>query len=275
MHEEIVSKYKKLIAEASALSHPRILINVCSHGNETIGLEVADHISTLPVVNGSVTVHVANTLAVEKGARFIETDLNRSFPGSTAGSYEEQIAHHMMEYISYFDYLIDIHSTVSGMENCLIVEDDSDQIQSMISVCSNAQTVLHMSATKGASIFTATLLPDKVIPAIAFEYGDNSEDTVKRTTVDIVHILTRLGVFSGIAPVSEFKPEQFECYEVYPKSETDTVRDDIINYSLVHKGQPIGVTQEGKDILSDSDFYPVLFGEKNYKTIFGFKARKV
>lgn len=276
MHSEIVEKYTTLISQVKTLSHPRVLVNVCSHGNETLGIEVLDKLKEIPVQSGSVVFHIANELALKEGKRFIDSDLNRSFPGSVTGGYEEQVAFQMMQYIPHFDYVIDIHSTVSDIKDCLIIEDDSPEVQRLLSVCQNAKTILHMTATKGVSLSTATRLLDKTIPAIAFEYGGNDAETRDRTYSDIRNILSLLGVIKSTDFVANtHKPQQFECYATYPKLETDIPNVEIRNYEIIHKGDVIGYSEDRTLILSDSDFYPVLFGEINYKTIFGFKAKKL
>ena len=177
---EITQKYDILISETEHLDHPRVLINICTHGNEVLGISVMNELQKNTVVHGSLNFHIANPAAVAQNKRFIETDLNRTFPGMVSGTYEQRIAAELMRYVPQFDYLIDIHSTVSGMQDCLIIEDNCDEIQSMISVCHYARTVLHMNATKGASLFTATRMPECTIPAIAFEYGSNDQQSCKR-----------------------------------------------------------------------------------------------
>ncbi len=250
-------------------------MNVCSHGNEVLGLHVIEKIKNLKIVNGSITCNIANAQAVLHNKRFIDSDLNRSFPGKQNGNNEEQIAFYMMLYMSNFDYIIDVHSTVSGIQNCIIIEDDSKEVQKMISVCEHVKTILYMTATKGISIFTATRHENKIIPAIAFEYGDNSLGTIEKTYQDVVNIFSMLGVVKSIIDKKSCNTsEQFECYEIYSKNETDTLNPTVKNYELIHHGDIVGYTQDGKQIISDSDFYPVLFGESHYKTIFGFKARK-
>lgn len=276
MHSELTEKYQKLIQQVHALAHPRVLINVCSHGNETLGIEVVNKLEHIPIKTGSVVFHVANELALKQSKRFIDSDLNRSFPGVETGNYEQQIAFQMMQYIPHFDYVIDIHSTVSRIKNCLIIEDDSPEVQKLISMCQNAKTILQITATKGVSLFNATRLSEKTIPAIAFEYGDNDEDTREKTIVDIKNILSLLGVIESKNFIAKTNvQQQFECYDVYPKQETDVPNSQIKNYEIVHVGDVVGYADDGSSILSDSDFYPVLFGETNYKTMFGFKARRV
>lgn len=276
MNSEIDNKYRRLISEVDNLAHPRILINICSHGNEVLGLGVVDKLKNIQAINGSITFHTANELAVKQMKRFIDSDLNRSFPGSMSGNYEQQIASKMMGYIPYFDYVIDIHSTVSDTKDCLIIEDNSSEVQKLLSVCRNAKTVLHMTATKGTSIFRATRLPERIIPAIVFEYGDNNIYTTEKTYSDILNVLSLLGVTESINPVVKtHELQQFECYAAYPKLETDIPNPKIKNYEMVHKGDIVGYSKDGASILSDSDFYPILFGETNYTTIFGFKANKL
>lgn len=276
MNSKIVKKYRGLISEVGGLAHPRVLINICSHGNEVLGLAVVNKLKNIQIINGSITFHTANELAVKRNRRFIDFDLNRSFPGSMSGNHEQQIASEMMEYVPYFDYVIDIHSTVSDTKDCLIIEDNSSEIQKLLSVCQNAKTVLLMTATKGSSIFRATRLPERIIPAIVFEYGDNNNSTTEKTYSDILNVLSLLGVIESISPVNKtHKLQQFECYATYPKLETDIPNSKIKNYEIIHKGDVVGYSKDGVAILSDSDFYPILFGETNYTTIFGFKANKL
>lgn len=181
----------------------------------------------------------------------------------------------MMRYVPLFDYVIDIHSTVLGMKNCLIIEDNSDIVQKMISACGNCKTVLHMTATKGLSLFTATRVGDKIIPAIAFEYGDNSPEVTEKCFEDIYKILKALELVKSESVVSENVPDQFECYESFKKNLGDVLVNKIENYTLVRKGEVIAMSKVGEEILAPEDFYPILFGETNYTTIFGFKGIKI
>lgn len=257
--------------------HPRLLINICTHGNEVLGLYVMELLKKHTYTNGSITFNIGNPLALEKKVRFIESDLNRSFPGSPTGTYEEKIAYRLMSYVPNFDYVIDIHSTVSGIKNCLIIEDDSEEVQKMISVCTHAETVLHMTATKDSSFFASCRLSNKIIPALAFEYGDNGEEAVRKTYEDILAILHLIGVLKNNFDnnIHATAPKQFECYKMFFKKETDVLSSSIKNYELVLKGGVVGFSEGGDPIFAPEDFYPVLFGETNYKTLFGFMGRKV
>lgn len=265
--------YYNKIKRVKKISHPRILINICCHGNEIIGLDVKKLCKKLKIIHGSITFNTANPKALATRKRYIESDLNRSFPGSKTGTYEEQIANQMMKYVKLFDYVFDIHSTESDMENSLIIEDTSSKIQKMISVCKNANVVLYMSATKGSSIFTACRQTKSIIPGLAFEYGKDP----KKTYEDLIGILKILGIIAQSlnTKLNHKNPNQFKCYATFPKYPGDILSDDIKDYKLIYKGDIIGYSVNKKPIIAPKNFYPVLFRETNYKTFFGFMAKKM
>lgn len=276
MINSIKELYLEKIAAAEKLNHPRVLVNICSHGNEIIGLEVEKIFKDTEVINGSVTFNFANPWAVEQHKRFIEKDLNRSFPGSETGLFEERIANEMTKYISLFDYVFDIHSTESDLVNCIVIEDNNNVTQQMISVCHNAEKVLYVSATSGSSIFAACRLGEKIIPGLAFEYGDNSSESAKRTYEDLISILGDLNIIKNQLGNLELpkKIEQFECHKTFPKNPGDVLVESVKNYELVLKDSIVAYTADKKPILAPEDFYPILFGEPNYTDIFGFMAKK-
>jgi predicted deacylase len=274
---DIIEKiFHEKIQKANELRRPRVLVNICSHGDEIIGLDVQEKCIDLTIKKGSLIFNIGNPEALRLGKRFVESDLNRSFPGSENGTYEEQIAFYMMKYISLFDYVVDIHSTVSGIDNCIIIEDNSPETNRLISACHNCDTILLMTATKGSSIFTACRQEDNIIPAVTFEYGNNSIETTNRTYDDLLSVLAEIGVVDQPNNLSVIKtPSKFECYATFSKSIDDILEKNIENFKLVKNGDVVGHTIQGLPITAPTDFYPVLFGKNSYTTIFGFMAKKI
>lgn len=66
----------------------------------------------------------------------------------------------------------------------------------------------------------------------------------------------------------------FEVNNTVPKSDGEKLSRKIINYKLVKKSE-VYATLSGKKVLARKSFYPILFGQKNYETIFGFAATKM
>jgi len=275
MNYNIDKIYLEKIKQVKKMNHPRILVNICSHGNEILGLKIEKLFKNIEIINGSVTFNIGNQEAVDKKVRFIDSDLNRSFPGKKNGNKEEIIAYNMMKYIKYFDYLIDIHSTVSGLKNSIIVEDYSSRVKKIVSVCKNADTILVMSATSGSSIFRTCVV--NKIPGMAFEYGDNSIETAKRTFEDLINILSYLKVvdLKINKKTRNINLRKFNCYDTIQKKDGDVLKSGLNNFKLIKKGEIIKYDKDKNPIVSNEDFYPILLGEKNYKNIFGFKGKLI
>jgi len=97
------------------ISPLRVVLVCCVHGNERYGLEVfsyfRDHLSEYP----GLKILLAHEAALEANVRFLETDLNRSFPGTIDGSFEEQLAKDILCEIQDIPLVIDIHTTTSDI----------------------------------------------------------------------------------------------------------------------------------------------------------------
>ncbi|MFC1586155.1 aspartoacylase [Fibrobacterota bacterium] len=126
----------------------RIFIIGGTHGNERIGVHATQYIHEHTAEFACGSVHTIKTLigspkAVIRNARYIETDLNRSFtydyssPKSNQdveqvlsgdGDYEIkralEIRRELNALLKPVDFLIDLHTTTSNMGNCLIVSDN-------------------------------------------------------------------------------------------------------------------------------------------------------
>jgi succinylglutamate desuccinylase len=102
----------------------RLYIVVAQHGDEIFGLSVARFIHESKASN--CRVRIGHPEAVEKGKRFLETDLNRSF-NSPNPSKEALIAVDIVNDIREYepDYIIDIHTSTSNVGKVTIIAEDS------------------------------------------------------------------------------------------------------------------------------------------------------
>jgi succinylglutamate desuccinylase len=90
----------------------RIAVFCGVHGDEPVGMLVVDHLrKNLAIDSGEVFLVYANPKAIEKKARQVERNLNRSFIRTSAGSsYEEKRAKTLMDLLDTCDAMLDIHS---------------------------------------------------------------------------------------------------------------------------------------------------------------------
>jgi succinylglutamate desuccinylase len=273
MKQKINDKYSLMnIKKIKESPSPRILLNACTHGSERVGLHVIKYFKKIKILRGTLVINIANEQAVKSKKRFIGSDLNRVFPGKSNGNYEERLAYQMKPFIEPFDVVIDIHSTESGVSSSLIITKLSRQTKEVIKAV-EPEKVLYMNTkprTPHALISSAKV-------GVAFEYG---KDKDKKTYTETVQGINRLlqhyqMIKSGVIKKNRRKTEFYEIYEKEEKSSGFEISPSIKNFHLVKKGELIGANKKGEKIYAKESFYPVLFGKNTYKTIFGFKARKI
>ena len=247
-----------------------ILITIGTHGNEKIGRRVAAHLKNVSVTNGRLDVIVANERAFNLNKRCIDQDLNRSFPGKKNGNYEQRRAYALTPLIRSADIVVDLHSTTSELKDAVIVTRLTEKTRTYLDVIS-PKYVLVMRATKNNALISGAKV------GLAFEYGkDKDPKTILKVTAGIRKLLAHLNM---VAPIQSRKnktvpPIFFDVYETVPKPAGAKLMKSIKNYSLIQKGQTYA-TIDGTPIRATRDFYPILFGESNYETIFGFAASRM
>lgn len=267
----MLNKYsKKNIQKILQSPSPRVLLNVCTHGSEQVGLEVAKYFSDTKPLCGTLVINIANEKATMLEKRFITHDLNRVFPGKKNGSYEEKLAYNMKPFVDVFDAVIDVHSTETGMASSIIITDFFPEMKPLLKIIS-PKRVIYMNTKKTNALMSSAKL------GIAFEYGkDKSKKTYSETVQGIKHLL---GYYEMIKlPKKKQTKKVIEFYEVdasVPKPERFEVVSSIKNFVIVKKGSALGYNLDTKEkIFAEKSFYPILFGKNSYKTIFGFSSKK-
>lgn len=248
----------------------KIILNILTHGDEKIGLHVVKEIKKLKMSRKGLVFQIANKKAFDTHERFVDQDLNRSFPGKKNGNYEERLAYKLSPVIKSADLVIDIHSTTSGLKDAIIVTKLDVKTLSYVSlIC--PRYVLIMKATKDSALISQAKV------GIAFEYGkDNSLRATEKIILDIKKLLSKAGFLprdfsqnKKVAPT-----DYFEVLSIVPKPKGFSLSQGIKNYQLVKKGTIYASCGKEKKV-AEENFYPILFGEKKYKDYFGFKGKKI
>ena len=178
----------------------------------------------------------------------------------------------MVPFIKAFDFVIDVHSTETGLVSTLIVTKYDPALKGLFRAIA-PKRVVQMSATKSNALIS------RASRGIAFEYGkDKAVATFHETVVGIERALTYMGLLTPNRKTSIKKKKNvpfFKAYAVFPKPRGFIVRKGIKNFEKLSKGALIGHNPDTREkIYTKEAFYPVLFGNNSYKTIFGFKAKK-
>ncbi len=255
----------------------KVLVVASTHGHERIGLKVIEELVKLKIDKTSLRLEIGNPMASEKNIPYLESDLNRIFPGKKDGNYEERRADQLQSIIEDFDIVIDVHSTKTtdlGDDSMLIVTKINSETQEIIDTIKPPKVLLMKYKSDNALISAAKA-------GIAFEYGmDDSHDVLQATLFDIVEIL----IFSGIIKNNPYSNPRIykktKIYDVYAAFEKDfvggyTLDAAMENFSLCKKGQIVCTSESGENVYSREDFYPILFGNNRYTNILGFKSKLI
>lgn len=109
----------------------KILVIGGMHGNEPLGIEVVRMLVEDPVKN--VDALLANEKAINKNLRFVESDLNRNFPGdSSSESYEVRRAAELVSLCERYDLVLDFHNTHCPDNDCVFIGDTAKNLLSQV-----------------------------------------------------------------------------------------------------------------------------------------------
>ena len=246
----------------------KIILNILTHGDERIGLKVLRERKKMNIDKDTLVVQIANRRAFELRKRFIDQDLNRSFPGKKDGNHEEKLAYKISPIIKSADIVIDIHSTKSELRDAIIVT-KLDRATKKCIKAMQPKYVLVMNATRDRALISQAKI------GLAFEYGkDNNSTTLKKIVVDIKKIFCYIGLVNITLPESKTATQYFDVVSEVTKPRGYKLLKKIKNYKIVHRGEVFATNGKNR-LIAEESFYPILFGEKNYKTIFGFRGKTI
>ena len=220
----------------------KILVVGGQHGDEKLGGVVVQALVREKI--GSVSGIVGNPRAFDQNVRYIDQDLNRSFPGDPQGNYEQRRAHELLPLVRAADVVLDIHTTTSDIKMTPIVAEVSGLVSTVLSY-SLAKNIVVMG---DAAIKNSLIGHAKVGVSLEFGLTYSQTPDALQEVLDIVK-----GLQNG-----EVRPKQKRrVYHVAGKISLDTkLPADAKNFELVE----------------DLGIYPFLLHEKSYVDFQGFYA---
>lgn len=227
------------------------------HGNEQAPVRV------IRKFKGKVNYVVAHKLVLKKRVRFIETDLNRSFPGNSSGALEERLAAKLLLKLKKADEVVDIHTATCSTPPFLIMTKLTKKHFDLVKRL-EIKRVVYMKK----SIASGRALIDHVNVGVTLEAGyDKSKKT--KEIIDQVLDSYRPG------KKSLDKKEYFSVFTILKKrEENERLVESIKSFRLVKRGAMLS-HGDGYVRRSMVAFYPILPREKSYKRILCLAARRV
>ena len=231
----------------------KILLIAATHGDERIGLEVAKQLEDRSL-GKYFDVLIANPEALKQNKRFIDVDLNRSYPGNiNSPKREERLAAENLLIARDYKYVIDIHEASQGKDDFIIIPRD-----------------------KIGNIFPVYLLglerillwPDPFGPlgsilenTIELEFGSKNRDRNK-----IVKKATRI-IFSFIKDINKKMTLKQTHQNLYCVNGLMSVKE--------WKRAPVKLVDFRKVKIDDENFLPLLTDQYIFKGIKCYKMQEI
>jgi len=240
---------------------PEFTVTGSIHGDEPVGKKAIEEIleKDLEFLR-PVQFIVVNEEALELDKRFVEVDLNRSFPGFKESEIrEERLAAQLLDQIGD-SKVLDIHSTHSFDRPFANAKSFEDLEMEMIKA-SGAEYAVKFE--EGEETLT------DYVTGITLEAGlQHSNQAVENAVNVIENFLAYFGVIDAEFGASD--PEKF-VHQEKVEGDWEFLKE---NFQKVEKGEVYG-RREGEQLRAEEDFYPVLMSTNGYDGILGHKASKV
>lgn len=145
-----------------------ILIIAATHGDEKIGIEVINELKK-EKLNNFFDYMIANSKALEINKRYLDKDLNRSYPGKKFSRfYEKRVAYRNLMMAKKYRYVIDIHEASKGKDDFIIVPKENLKINFPLNYI-KLNTILLWPDPKGS-------ISQALNNAVELEFGSKNRD---------------------------------------------------------------------------------------------------
>ena len=225
------------------------------HGNEPCGVAAIDSLRDFKPEKGTLILIKANLEAAKENKRYLETNLNRSFPGKEDGSFEEKIAYELFPFVQMCDYLLDLHSTSQDSEPFIIINEDNGARHKLGSKLGIKNYIELGGLVKGT-------LMDNDSVKLTVECGQHDLESTKEVAIKVAHnFLKGVGMMEG--EVEETKLSKYRVIKQMVIDDPDSFvfNEEIQPFKLVKEGDCIG-SYPDKKLHASIDFYPVLVTKK-------------
>ncbi len=216
----------------------------CLHGDERYGFEVSKNQSFFPFF-------LANKKAFIENKRFIDSDLNRSFPGKENGNHEEKLAFELTKKLKSFDYVLDLHSSSNECPIFgVITKPNNEKIEFAKKLGLKKLVIMKESFASGKALI------DFVKCGISIEVGPHDRKENVEEAVQLIENFLN----------DKNRNENIEIFEVIDviKKEADCIT--IKNFEYVKKGDLIAYDENNKQ-YAEFDFVPILVNENAYEGV--------
>ncbi|WP_123537555.1 M14 family metallopeptidase [Halosimplex salinum] len=247
---------------------PEIAVVGGIHGDEPAGVRAVEGLmEERPAVAEPVKLVIANEEAIERGERYVEADLNRSFPGRADGqSHEVRLAHALGREVSGCLTLA-LHTTQSYGGMFALVDEVRDLARRICPRLS-VDAVVETGHAEGRIFEVA---PDTVEVECGYQ---KSEQAARNAGQVAREFLAAAGALPDEETPHQTELPVFRLGDPVPKTAAQEYEVFVDNFEEVLAGERVAAA-DGEVVFADEDFHPVLLSAYGYEDVFGYMAQQV
>ncbi len=245
---------------------PEVAVVGGIHGDEPCGVRAVERlVADDPAVERPVKLVVANERAVETGVRYVDTDLNRAFDDDDDDGHEARLARGLAAELRGMTTL-SLHSTQSYAAPIGIVNGATGRARDVVSRLP-VDAVVDVGAPEGRPFaIDATPLVEAECGLQGTAEAADSAERLARAFLAATDALPP-------APEPRSRPA-FRLGDSISKPPAERYEVHADNFQRVEPGETYA-TADGRSLVADEPFYPVLFSAEGYEDIFGYVAERV
>jgi predicted deacylase len=244
---------------------PEVAVVGGVHGDETGGVRAVRRLRRADLdLRRGVAFVLANPAAVEAGRRYLDSDLNRAFPGDPRGDREHRLAARICDLIEDRTTL-SLHDTHSQPVPFALVHRSQPEEFELASRLPVPHVVDHTGVNEG-TITECGLTVEVEVGTQGTEAAAACAERQARA------FLRRVGALPGGPP--DAAPEYFHMFEPVPKPPDATYELYVENFERVPAGT-VYARVDGQELVADEPFYPILMSACGYPDIFGYRGERL
>jgi len=244
---------------------PEVVVVGGVHGSEKSGVRAVRRLREADLdLQRGVAFVLANPAAIEAGERYLDSDLNRVFPGDPNGDREEQIAAHLCEFVDGRTTL-SLHGTEAEPTPFALIHSADEREFELAARLPVPHVVDHW----GLNEQTITTCGCSVEIELASE---DSEEAAEAAEYQALAFLKRVDALPGNPPDAD--PDFFHMGDPVHKDDERSYELHVENFEHVSEGT-VYASVDGQDLVADESFWPILMSEHGSEDLLGYKGRKI
>jgi predicted deacylase len=248
---------------------PEVAVVGAIHGDEPCGARAIDRfLETSPPTTGrrAAKVIVANERALAAGDRYVDVDLNRSFPGDPeADAHERRLAHALREEIDGL-FTLGFHSTVSFDEPFGTLAGVDRRTARLMQALPLAHAADFAGVVEGRSVN----LPGFVNVEAGYQGSAAAAETAYAC---LVAFLEHAGVLPGDPDGGAEVTAHYRVESTIEKEPGRSYEAVAANFRRVDAGDPYARV-DGEPLYAERPFWPVLLSGDGHDRLLGYRARR-